>query len=357
MIRHAESEGNIYRRAHGQFDGFIIGRGFQQIERLRERFKDESINAVYSSDLSRTCTTAAAIYEPRGLPLNKTERLREVNMGAWEDEPWGNFEYYQPDMVRYFGSDPARWRIAGSEAYEHVKERMMGCMLDIARAHIGESVAVFSHGFAIRAFLCEVLGIPSHDAVKLPYCDNTAVALLRFENGGLSVDYHSDNSHLHKEISTFANQTWWRGENERVSENMRFMPLDTGRDGELMNRCEREMGAELWADTAFTAFLADEPAGLVGLDAGGGDGAVTRDAGGGTGRISYIYIKPELRRRNYGVQLLGQAVSVYRRLRRETLQIETVGGSPYNNFFLKFGFVKIGGHDSTDIMEKNIRNW
>ena len=32
LIRHAEAEGNIYRRIHGQYDGRITPRGYKQIE-------------------------------------------------------------------------------------------------------------------------------------------------------------------------------------------------------------------------------------------------------------------------------------------------------------------------------------
>ena len=61
LIRHAEAEGNLYRIAQGQCDSIITDRGYQQIAALAERFRDEPIDAVYSSDLTRTCITAGAI--------------------------------------------------------------------------------------------------------------------------------------------------------------------------------------------------------------------------------------------------------------------------------------------------------
>jgi probable phosphoglycerate mutase len=53
LIRHAEAEGNLYRRAQGHWDGKITDLGRKQIEALADRFKDVRIDAVYSSDLSR----------------------------------------------------------------------------------------------------------------------------------------------------------------------------------------------------------------------------------------------------------------------------------------------------------------
>ena len=60
LIRHAEAEGNLYRIAHGQYNSILTDRGMEQVEALRRRFEGEHIDAVYSSDLCRTCTTVCA---------------------------------------------------------------------------------------------------------------------------------------------------------------------------------------------------------------------------------------------------------------------------------------------------------
>jgi len=340
LIRHAEAEGNIYRRAHGQANGQIIGRALKQIEQLKERFIAEEISAVYSSDLQRAVTTADAICAPRGIKPVTDRRLREVMMGAWEDIAWGNLEYYEPEMNRLFSIDPARWRVDGGEEYSLVQKRMTGCISEIGKRHDGGSVAVFSHGFAIRTFLCAILGVASHEIVKVPYCDNTAVALLVYDNGRLSVGYQGDNSHLRSDTSTFANQTWWRAEKEIVRENLRFEPLDEDRDAELLKSYDTQ-GKEY---RGYTAFLTNEPVGLLCLDET-------------AGWIRYIYVKPEMRKRNFGVQLLGQAVSESRRNRREILRAGLQSGDPSTGFFKKFDFKWEGEDEAYCILAKNVRNW
>ena len=54
LIRHAEAEGNLYRRAHGQYDSNLTTLGRRQLLPLAERFRDIPIDALYSSDLVRT---------------------------------------------------------------------------------------------------------------------------------------------------------------------------------------------------------------------------------------------------------------------------------------------------------------
>ena len=85
LVRHAEAEGNLYRRIHGQYNSLITDNGYRQIAALAHRFSTIQVDAVYSSDLFRTCTTAKAVYGPKGLPLNTRPTLREVDMGEWED--------------------------------------------------------------------------------------------------------------------------------------------------------------------------------------------------------------------------------------------------------------------------------
>ena len=54
LIRHAEAEGNLYRRVQGHYNGDITQRGYKQINLLAERFRDVEIDALYASDLQRT---------------------------------------------------------------------------------------------------------------------------------------------------------------------------------------------------------------------------------------------------------------------------------------------------------------
>ena len=350
LIRHAEAEGNIYRRAHGQYDGWIIGRGHVQIEQLKARFANEKIDAVYSSDLTRTAVTASAIYEPRGLPLNTTQQLREVKLGEWEDMAWGNIEYLYPEMNSYFSIDPEKWHVTGSEDYHHVRKRMTCCIREIAEKHEGETIAVFSHGLAIRMFVSGILGVPSNEIKKVPYFDNTAVTLMSYDNGEFTIEFQGDNSHLSKEYSTFANQSWWRSEKLWVYENLRFMPFSRERDTDIWELYRNESGRGQNSNVEYTAFLGQEAIGIVGLD-------TAENSSDNFGLIDYIFVKPELRLHNFGIQLIGQAVSHFRKQRRDKLRIELPRNSASLGFFRKFEFEKAAESDTSFILEKNIRNW
>ena len=93
LIRHAEAEGNLYRRVHGWYDSLVTDNGYRQISALKGRFDNIPIDAVYSSDLFRTMTTAKAIYVSHGLELHTRPDLREIGVGEWEDVPWGELSH------------------------------------------------------------------------------------------------------------------------------------------------------------------------------------------------------------------------------------------------------------------------
>jgi len=336
IIRHAEAEGNLYRRVHGHYNSLITPRGKEQIRRLQERFRDIAIDAVYSSDLHRARETASAIYAPKGLPLIPVKGLREVAMGVWEDVPWGHVEYTEPDQLYAFNNDPLRWKVEGAEPFDHLQRRLSGAIAQIAAENRGRTVAVVTHGMALRAFAARVMGIEPGEIARVPHSDNTSVSLLKVGDGGeMEFEYYGDNAHIPEELSTFARQKWWREATTFDSSNMRFEPLnlDTQMDLYLDWRraawsiecgdkapplraweegVRRNSRRHPWAVSV--SYLGGEPVGVVELD-------IERDQAEKAGVIEFIYVTPDVRKTGKGAQLLGQAVSVCRSLGREKLRM------------------------------------
>ena len=83
-------------------------------------------------------------------------------------------------------------------------------LTEIAAAHPGETVAVASHGCAIRNALCWAKGWPIERLSEVAWCDNTGVSVLRFDRDRVELILENDNTHLNEELSTFAKQTWWK---------------------------------------------------------------------------------------------------------------------------------------------------
>ena len=212
LVRHAEAEGNLYRIAHGHYNSCITDdRGCRQIRALAERFRDVPVDAVYASDLIRTRTTAQSIYLPKGLQLHPDPAFREICMGEWEEHCWYELLRKYPQSHDDFNHRLDRWQVPGSETARQVLDRYLPALRRVARQHDGQTVAIFSHGAAMRIVLGTLQGLSLLEIGDTPFGDNTSVARLEAEGDDIRVLYRDDNSHLVQAgLSTLAKQKWWR---------------------------------------------------------------------------------------------------------------------------------------------------
>mgnify|MGYP001370296337 CR=1 FL=1 len=241
LVRHAEAEGNLYRRVHGWYNSLITDNGYRQIAALRGRFADIHIDAVYSSDLFRTMTTAKAVYLSHGLELHTDPGLREIGLGAWEDKPWGELERCDAmNLIRFNHSSPD-FRVEGGETFAQVQARLKGAVLRLAAAHPGQTIALFSHGTAIRCLQGALRGLGPGEMDGLGHSDNTAVTCLEVEGDTARIVFENDNSHLPDEISTLARQRWWKERDGTSGDaNLWFRPLNLKKEGTVYRTARHE---------------------------------------------------------------------------------------------------------------------
>ena len=188
LIRHAEAEGNLYRRIHGWYDALVTENGRRQIAALEQRFREIPVDAVYSSDLYRTCTTARAVYEPRGLELRTDPELRELNMGDWEDQTWGQVRRTQPgELDRFNRSDPT-WTAPRGEGLGELGERVeralwaMDAQINASTESEGTSLSLLEGmSFGLPAVVSDIGGNPlliqdGENGLVFPNRDSQALA-------------------------------------------------------------------------------------------------------------------------------------------------------------------------------------
>lgn len=339
LIRHAEAEGNLYRIAQGQYDSLITDRGYRQIAALSRRFADIPIDAVYSSDLRRTCITAQALYVPKHLPLHKCKKLREICVGEWEQMTWGEIARRAPEELEHFTNRLDLWRVPGAETVLQVQQRMLEAVREISEAHDGETVAAFSHGMAIRILLAAIQGCSHEELARTTHGDNTAVSLIESDGGKLRVIFRDDNSHL----ASLPAQTR-RKRGVGLEPGMYFLPTRLPEEAPFLTDCVRSG----WGDSrsydpetllsqaaerpTLTAWLGERPAGVLQLNP-------EKAAEQGEGWISLYCMDSAYRNQGYGVQLLGQAVQYYRPKNRHILCLSLPDGSgEAEKFFGCYGF-------------------
>ena len=349
LVRHAEAEGNLYRIAQGQDNSNLTDRGWRQVKAVERRFADIHIDAIYASDLYRTCATASAIYKPKGLHLNRRKDLREICVGSWEQRTWGDIAREDGTQLENFNIHPERWYVEGAETPQQVLERMLSAVTDIAEANDGKTVAVVSHGYAIRLLLAKVQGLALADLAQTPVGDNTAVSLLEYENGRMRVVFRDDNSHLQTPEYLAGEKVVKRA--NALETGLYFVPLCLPEQAEgfsaLVEEIWNEAGradafdrgrllADAEARTTLMGFLGEKLVGLVQVEPE-------------SGWLSLLCVRKEQRKKGFGAQLIGQAVLVTRRAGGGALRAAQTSGA--EEFFDDYGFYPVGDGAA---MEKNI---
>lgn len=372
LVRHAEAEGNLYRRAQGWYDGRVTETGKRQIAALEARFRDIPVDAAYASDLRRTQTTAQAVVRPKGLSLNIDPDLKEIGMGIYEDYTFGDLHYHYPAGSELFYICSPDWAPEGGETFRQVQERMLRVFFRIAKAHPGQTVALFSHGTAIKCLLAALRGKHPFETPELGHPENTAVSCVEVEGDRFRILFENDASHLPPEIATMARQKL-RAQQGPLPQ-VWFRPLDMKKEAQFYADAREDAWVTVHGSLAGykgSGFLSEakeqaaldpralqavmlegEPIGVLQL-------ATMRYARERVGYIPFLYLKPQWQGQGVGVQLIGQAVSMYRAMGRRCLRLRCApDNAPAQRFYQRYGFYRIGEVPGSwapvDLLEKKI---
>lgn len=209
IVRHAEAEGNYKRLFHGWSDGEITEKGHIQASRAAEKLKDIKIDVLYSSSLKRTMQTAGYIAKVKNLPIIRTDKLKEINGGDWEGQPWDELPKKWPEEYHTWENTPHIHRMPNGETMEEFQQRLVAEVKHIISMNPGKNICIVTHGTAIKTLLCFFHGWDLEEMFNIKWCDNTAITIVDYEEGKFSLILEGDATHLDKELCTVTNQDWW----------------------------------------------------------------------------------------------------------------------------------------------------
>ncbi|MBP3481046.1 MAG: histidine phosphatase family protein [Clostridia bacterium] len=194
LIRHGESEANVQKIFAGNTDAELTEKGLNQAKITAEYLKERNISAVYSSDLSRAFRTACETAALHGLKVIKDKRLREIYGGKWEGLKEEERRRLYPDAFRMWAKD-MELHIPGGESPKEVQARMLECILEIAKSHVGQTVCAASHAGAIRALCAVFFEQDGVEFADMPWVTNASVTTLIYMNGVLSLEEYGYDKH------------------------------------------------------------------------------------------------------------------------------------------------------------------
>jgi probable phosphoglycerate mutase len=177
LIRHGQTIDNV----RGALGTVIPGPpltelGEQQAAAVPTALAETPIDAIYVSTMLRTQLTAAPLSTARGVDVEVIDGIQEIDAGALEG-------HSDEDAIRaYMGTIFSWWvdtdaRIPGGENGTEFFGRFDAAIEHIAAEHDG-TVAVVSHGAAIRTWTARSSANLDADFSRTHQLDNTAIVMM-----------------------------------------------------------------------------------------------------------------------------------------------------------------------------------
>jgi len=194
-VRHGETAWNVDARIQGHVDIALNTKGVLQAGRVAQALADETVDAIYASDLLRAWQTASAIAHATDCPLTAEVGLRERAFGSFEGQSYAAIEAQWPEeSMRWRKRDPD-WAPPGGESLLAMRERIEQTASRLAQRHLGGQIVLVAHG----GVMDQLYRLATGQALQAPrawHLGNAAINRLLWTPEGFTLVGWGDTRHL-----------------------------------------------------------------------------------------------------------------------------------------------------------------
>ena len=157
LVRHGQTNYNLWKRFQGQLDVMLNETGIAQASVLKDYVlaNELPLDEIWASDLQRTRATVGPIADALGLPLHLHAGLREINTGDFTDKTHDDVDRLYPEYRKRFTNGYPDPCYPNGESISQLNKRIYETVCDIAKNADGKTVLIASHGGSINAFMRE----------------------------------------------------------------------------------------------------------------------------------------------------------------------------------------------------------
>ena len=195
VLRHGETAWNVDTRIQGQLDIGLNATGVRQAQQLGEALADETVAAIYASDLARARDTALAVAGPLGMEVVAEPRLRERAFGQFEGRTFADIEANSPDEARRWRTRDPDFEPEGGESLIVFRRRVTAVASELAARHPGALVVLVAHG-GVMDVLYRAATRQELQAPRTWQLGNAAINRMLWTPQGFTLVGWSDTAHL-----------------------------------------------------------------------------------------------------------------------------------------------------------------
>ena len=199
-IRHGETAWNVDTRIQGHLDIPLNEVGHWQAGRVAQELMEDTVHAIYTSDLLRAHDTARAIAGTTGAPLQTVTGLRERCFGVFQGKTFKEIEAELPEQARLWRLRDPSFAPEGGESLTALRERIAGVVHTLAAQHLGQQIVLVAHG-GVMDVLYRLATRQDIQAPRTWELGNTAINRLLWTPDGLSLVGWADTRHLDQSLA------------------------------------------------------------------------------------------------------------------------------------------------------------
>ncbi|HYK20858.1 MAG TPA: histidine phosphatase family protein [Pyrinomonadaceae bacterium] len=179
LIRHASCAG-LGQTLWGRTAGVCLNeQGKLQAQRLAERLRGITLDAIYSSPVERATATAEAIARAMNREVNENPRFNEIDFGDWSGKSFDDLS--RDERWRRFNESRSTNRIPGGESFLEVQTRVVTELERLSTKHADARVAIVSHADVIKTAVAYFAATPIDllHRIEISPCSVSVVALAK----------------------------------------------------------------------------------------------------------------------------------------------------------------------------------
>ena len=161
VVRHGqtawnEGEGERFR---GRADVELDEKGISQAKATAKRIAREKVDAIYSSPLKRTMSTAKSLAEPSRLPVQPLEGLIDIDFGKWQGLSLKEAAADDHKLYELWLQNPHLVTFPQGENLGQVQQRVVTALKTLIPRHPEQTIVLVSHKVVCKVLLCHLLGL------------------------------------------------------------------------------------------------------------------------------------------------------------------------------------------------------
>jgi len=195
LVRHGQTPWNKDKIFRGSVDIPLNDQGREEARLAGEWLKGETIHAAYTSPLSRSRDTAAAIAGHHGLKVLDLPGLSDLCYGDWQGMPLSEVKVKYADLYRQWEAAPQAVRFPKGETLDEVKARALAAVLEVVKRHPGQTVLLSAHRAVNKVLIAAFIGLDNSHFWRLGQ-DTTAVNRFHYVDGTWHIMLVNDTCHL-----------------------------------------------------------------------------------------------------------------------------------------------------------------